>query len=149
MNATQTTEPEEVTPVINSEQGSKTILLAVARALQDLTDSLLTMRIFFMKKISVLMSLTLLGSCSLLAFAEDGEGQHSHKGKHQPPQVAIDACKNLTEKASCTFTGRNGEQMNGVCMLPPSEAGSSTLACRPEHNHKDHSNGDAAPARPQ
>lgn len=102
-----------------------------------------------MKKISALVSIVLLSSCSLLAVADDGEGQRQHEGKRQPPQVAIDACKNLTEKATCTFTGRNGEQMSGVCMLPPADSGNTTLACRPERGHKDHSNGDTPPAKPQ
>jgi len=102
-----------------------------------------------MRKILALVSVALLSSSSLLVFADEGDGRRPQDGKRQPPQVAIDACKNLTEKATCTFTGRNGEPMNGVCMLPPSDSGNTTLACRPERNYKDHSNSDAPPAKPQ
>ncbi|MBX3587091.1 MAG: hypothetical protein KF796_10640 [Ramlibacter sp.] len=62
-----------------------------------------------------------------------------------PPPEAIAACQGKAAKAACTFTGRQGEALTGVCFQPPPRreagAGASTsagaaptampMACRP------------------
>lgn|SRR5437868_15421137 len=101
-----------------------------------------------MKKISAFCLAALLSSSTLVAFAAEGDNQRPPEGKRQPPQVAIDACKNLTEGATCQFTGRNSEQVSGTCALPPPDSGNTTLACRPAHHH-DHQGGNDRPAKPE
>lgn len=49
---------------------------------------------------------------------------------HKPPQEAFDACKSLTEGASCSVNFR-GHTMTGTCRKGPH--GESELACVPEH----------------
>ncbi len=45
-----------------------------------------------------------------------------------PPQVALDACKSHTANSSCSFSGKQGETVSGVCNTPPDM---SVLACMP------------------
>ena len=45
-----------------------------------------------------------------------------------PPAVALDACKGHTVNSSCSFTGREGATISGVCNTPPE---TSVLACMP------------------
>jgi hypothetical protein len=65
-----------------------------------------------------------------------------HRG---PPPEAIAACQGKAAKAACTFTGRQGEALTGVCFQPPprreaaggaaTSSGAATaampMACRP------------------
>lgn len=46
-----------------------------------------------------------------------------------PPQEAIDACEGKQANASCSFTGRRDDVVEGTCISPP---GVDTLACAPE-----------------
>ena len=60
-----------------------------------------------------------------------GEGMRDNKGGGMggPPPEALDACRGKSAGASCSFTGRRGEPLNGSCFSPPDGA---ALACRPE-----------------
>lgn len=59
-----------------------------------------------------------------------GNGNGNGNGRRQPPQAAIDACAPLQEDAACSFSGRNGNIVNGTCQTPPN---SSQLACVPQN----------------
>ena len=50
-------------------------------------------------------------------------------GRGGPPPEAIDACTDLSEGDACTFEGRRGDSLTGVCFAPPGE---EKLACKPE-----------------
>lgn len=87
-------------------------------------------------------------AASLNVYATDESAQEPvGKRPHRPPQVALDACKNSTESATCQFTGRNNETVSGMCVVPRYSDDKSTLVCRPEHKdwkskddaEKDHS----------
>jgi len=60
------------------------------------------------------------------AFAERGDGQR--QGHRGPPPEAIEACSSQSEGASCSFSGRDNEQLSGICFAP--EEGK--LACKPD-----------------
>jgi len=70
---------------------------------------------------------------SLYASADDQQQPPPPHEHHKPPQVAIDACKNSVEKATCQFTGRNNEAVSGTCMTPRNAENGTALVCRPEH----------------
>lgn len=64
---------------------------------------------------------------SAAAVAEPGE-----RGERRgPPPEALEACESLAEGDSCSFTGREGEALNGRCFLPPRD--DAELACRPDN----------------
>ncbi|MEM7610953.1 MAG: hypothetical protein AAF270_04710 [Pseudomonadota bacterium] len=44
-----------------------------------------------------------------------------------PPQEAIDACATAEASDACSFTGREGETVEGTCEAPEGKP----LACRP------------------
>ncbi len=46
-----------------------------------------------------------------------------------PPQEALDACATSAQGAACSFTGRNGNTIDGSCVTPPN---TSELACAPQ-----------------
>ncbi len=71
--------------------------------------------------------LVLLCTASPLSIAQSDE-RSGRRGP--PPQEALDACSGKKESASCSFTGRNNDQVQGSCLAPPQ--GGSTLACAPE-----------------
>ena len=50
----------------------------------------------------LLAAMTCAASLSVYA-ANDADTTRPIKGKHTPPQAAIDACKNQVEKATCQF----------------------------------------------
>jgi len=85
-------------------------------------------------------------AASLSVYAADSDSQQ-HRGYKQPPQAALDACKNSTESATCQFTGPNNETVSGTCAAPRNSEDKSTLVCRPdrkdwkpkESGEKDHS----------
>jgi 4-amino-4-deoxy-L-arabinose transferase-like glycosyltransferase len=56
--------------------------------------------------------------------AQGGQGL-----RQGPPQEALDACSNSIQGASCSFTGKNGNTINGSCITPPN---SNELACAPQ-----------------
>ena len=56
-------------------------------------------------------------------YADDQRG-----GRRGPPPQAIEACASLTEGDACSFTGRNDEELTGVCFAPSDRE----LACKPE-----------------
>jgi len=57
---------------------------------------------------------------------DDGDGMRPHG---PPPQVAIDACAKSTEGAACSFTGRRGDTIGGICRKVPE----GVMACVPKH----------------
>ena len=72
--------------------------------------------------ISTLLALAL-GVSTSSAFAQPPGGRGG------PPPEAIDACADLSDRDACTFEGRRGDSVTGVCFTPPRE---EELACRPE-----------------
>lgn len=72
--------------------------------------------------ISTLLALAL-GVSTSSAFAQPPGGRGG------PPPEAIDACADLSDGDACTFEGRRGDSVIGVCFTPPRE---EELACRPE-----------------
>jgi hypothetical protein len=68
-----------------------------------------------------------LSQFTALAHAEDGQrGQNN--GRRGPPQVAIDACSSGVAGDSCSFAGRDSNEMSGTCFAPQERE----LACKPE-----------------
>lgn len=85
----------------------------------------------------LLAAMTCAASLSVYANEGSDSGRPLQGKHHKTPQVAIDACKGLAEKASCQFTGRNNDTISGACSLPPPNAETATLACLPHHPSKD------------
>lgn len=79
----------------------------------------------------LLATMTCAASLSVYA-ADESNSQRGGDKPRQPPQVALDACKNSTENATCQFTGRDNETVSGTCKAPRSSEENSTLACRPD-----------------
>jgi hypothetical protein len=93
-------------------------------------------------------------SATVFAQTQGGQPpQNNGNGDHPngPPPEAISACSGKASGASCSFVGRQGEQLTGTCFSPPPRgqqgaqgaapaAGSSNnqgakpLACRPTRN---------------
>jgi hypothetical protein len=65
--------------------------------------------------------------CLLLAatFAAHAAGPPDGRG---PPPEALAACKSESAGAVCSFTGRDGQQLQGACWAPEGKP----LACRPK-----------------
>ncbi|MBL7004175.1 MAG: hypothetical protein ISR69_09140 [Gammaproteobacteria bacterium] len=61
-----------------------------------------------------------------LSYAKPGG---SGGGRGGPPPEAFEACANLSEGNSCSFTGRRDEEVSGICAIPPRE---ESLICAPE-----------------
>ena len=64
-------------------------------------------------------------------YAQSGLAERSgdqRGGRRGPPPEAIEACSGQSEGASCSFTGRNDEQLSGTCFTPQE----SQLACKPD-----------------
>lgn len=73
-------------------------------------------------------------AASLSVYAADETNQPPGGDRpHRPPQVALDACKNSTENATCQFTGRDNETVSGTCVAQRNNEDKSTLVCRPDH----------------
>lgn len=95
----------------------------------------------------LLAAMTCAASLSVYA-ANEGDQHRSGDKPRQPPQAALDACKNSTESATCQFTGRDNETVSGTCKAPRNSEDKSTLICRPDRKdwqpkdgaEKDHPN---------
>ncbi|MEO8383846.1 MAG: hypothetical protein ABI583_01280 [Betaproteobacteria bacterium] len=75
----------------------------------------------------------------LIGFVTSVGAQGNGERPHGPPPEAVAACKGLASAATCSFVGRQGENMTGTCFKPsaggqgkPSGAGVTPLACRPD-----------------
>ena len=80
-----------------------------------------------MKNLSMLLTLlTVLTACA--ANAEPGSERGGRRG---PPPEALEACAAQSEGSTCSFSGRNGEELTGSCFAPPQ--GDGDLACRPDN----------------
>ena len=62
---------------------------------------------------------------SALAAAQPENGK-----RRGPPPEAIAACADASQGDSCSFTGRQGEDLQGSCITPP--RASDELACLPQ-----------------
>jgi len=80
----------------------------------------------------LLAAMTCAASLSVYA-TEDANHPRGGDRPHQPPQAALDACKNSTESATCQFTAPNNENVSGTCKAPRNSEDKSTLVCRPDH----------------
>src|SRR3954471_3673196 len=114
-------------------------MMQLAQCASTITSKI---RGFFMTRSlsRLLTAMTCAASLSVYAAyaADESDTRRPPQGKpHAPPQAAIDACKGLTEKTTCQFNGRNNEAVNGTCALPPPNAESTELSCRPERRGKD------------
>ena len=61
------------------------------------------------------------------ATAQPGGEDGKRRG---PPAEAIEACSDKSEGATCGFSGRRGEALEGTCFAPPGDG--NELACKPE-----------------
>lgn len=90
---------------------------------------------FFMKMINTLSSIAFAALLSLTAFtaqAQTEPGQpNGARPHHLPPQEALDACNGKAEQDSCSFVGRQNENITGNCRKGPH--GQGPLACAPLH----------------
>jgi len=60
-------------------------------------------------------------------------GEQMHH-RHGPPPEVLQACADKAAGAACSFTGREGRTISGLCAPPPhaSADNAARLACRPE-----------------
>lgn len=71
--------------------------------------------------------------CSILFFfsgalyAQDTTGASPFREHKQPPAEALEACSAAAEADTCSFTGKDGEIIEGTCVGPEG----LPLACRP------------------
>ena len=72
------------------------------------------------------------------AQAGSGVGEQAPDRPHGPPPEAVDACRGKAVGATCSFTGRDNEKLNGTCFAPPAakagavaDQASRPAACRP------------------
>ncbi len=68
--------------------------------------------------------------CTLLSAAAAAEPEERPERRGPPPE-AMEACGDLAEGDSCSFTGRRGESLTGSCFAPPRDE--AVLACRPDN----------------
>ena len=66
----------------------------------------------------------------ILATASLANPDVENPQRRGPPPEALEACADLAEGSACYFTGRRGEELAGVCFVPPRD--DSILACRPD-----------------
>ena len=69
----------------------------------------------------------LVSSFSALAEPSETDREHRKGMRCGPPAVALEACAESVDQDSCSFTGRNGDQLTGIC-----EVKHDQLACVPE-----------------
>lgn len=77
------------------------------------------------------LELTILGlslALSACAFAEQPGGERGGRPQGPPPE-SIEACAAASEGDSCSFSGRRGEELQGVCKSLRDEQ----LACVPDN----------------
>lgn len=67
----------------------------------------------------------LVAATSFPLAAAEGDERRGHRG---PPPEALEACAAQIEGDACSFEGRRGESLQGVCFVPRD----GELACRPE-----------------
>lgn len=66
-------------------------------------------------------------SFTVIAYSQ--EGDQPKRERRGPPPVAIEACTALVDGDMCSFEGRRGDAISGICAIDREEV----LACRPEH----------------
>ena len=64
---------------------------------------------------------------------EGGRGR-APRGRRGPPPEAVEACDGKASGDACSFTGRRGENLEGVCGI--GRGGGTQLACRPNNNQE-------------
>jgi hypothetical protein len=71
---------------------------------------------------------------SASSFAQPADGPGGFGGEHRrgPPPEAVAACKGKAADAVCSFTGREGQTLNGTCFAPPPRAEGADKAGAPE-----------------
>ena len=77
----------------------------------------------------VLTTLGLSLVLSACASAEPPAGSREGRDRRGPPPEAFEACASASEGSSCSFSGRRGEAVQGVCEIVRDEQ----LACVPEN----------------
>lgn len=70
----------------------------------------------------------LVPAATIVAQSEDKQ-RSGHGERNGPPPEAISACEVITEGAACSFTGRDGAEIEGICLSGPR---GEPAACAPE-----------------
>lgn len=89
------------------EEIQNTTLADIIRRNTDITK--LQADVFFFNESTVMIEETLEQT------ETQSDNSNDSRHGHTPPQVAIDACTNLPENSSCSFTGRHSDTVNGTC----------------------------------
>lgn len=55
----------------------------------------------------------------------------AESGRRGPPPEAIEACDGKASGDECSFTGRDGEDLEGTCGI--GRGGGAQIACRPKN----------------
>lgn len=92
------------------------------------------------------LSLSALLAATVASAQPVGQNGEPRRG---PPPEAVAACNGKAAAAPCSFTGRQGETLKGVCFVPPTDrpglssdskpanaaaqGNAPKLACRPDH----------------
>ena len=77
-------------------------------------------------------------SVVLMLTAQVANAEQQRGGRGKPPQVALDACSNVSEGNACQFEGRRGDSLTGTCTTVKS----GDLACVPEGHRPPREGGD-------
>jgi len=62
------------------------------------------------------------------AYAESDQENKPRREHRGPPEAALEACASLVQGDPCSFEGRRGDALEGICEAPDDKH----LACRPE-----------------
>ena len=98
-----------------------------------------------LKQKLALASLLAFFASSSFVIAQPPGGDDQNSQRRGPPPEAIEACANLSEGASCGFSGRNGESLQGMCFAPPKD--DAKLACKPEGHSPDDADNESGQKR--
>ena len=62
-----------------------------------------------------------------------GDRKDSGPNRGKPPQEAFDACAGASADAQCSITTPRGEQLQGMCLVPPQR---DQLVCVPDDHRQ-------------
>jgi len=90
-------------------------------------------------KLSALLVVLIASLIAAPSFAQSEESDNSYDGSYGrgprghrgPPPEAVEACDGKANGDECSFTGRDGEDLEGVCGI--GIGGGAQIACRPKH----------------
>lgn len=82
-----------------------------------------------------------LAALFFVATAQSQEGDHPKGERRGPPPVAIEACVAAVDGDVCSFAGRRGDALSGVCVIGRNDV----LACQPERRRPEPPRGEEDP----